>query len=241
MKKGSKKQKQDLADLHVGTVSKRDAVALIGGGCQHVHSTPLGDRDPGVKQTSEAIRSISVPSYSWELDAQADELKLSSSANRQPLIQQIATRAGIEGKRFLREKVDSVLEEMFTNALYHAYRDSNGKEKYPRRSQVTLGSNEIVTIRFRASDNGIFLSVVDQAGSLKFEDVASSLFRCYESSPQIQNKEGGAGLGTYMIFDAVTHLKVVATPGKMTSVSVWISDQRSYDPENFSFNFFHRR
>lgn len=242
MKKGSKKEKSSASsDLHCGTVSKREAVGLIGGGCRHVHSTPLGDRDPGVKQTAESLRANSVPSYNWEIEAQASELKLSSSVDRQAMIQQIIARAGIEGKRFLREKVESVMEEILTNALYHAYRDGNGKEKYARRSRVTLGSNEILTIRFRASDNGIFLSVSDQAGSLGFDDVAASLFRCYESSTQIQTKDGGAGLGTYMIFDAVTHLKFVTTPGKSAVVSCWISDQRSYDPENFSFNFFHRR
>lgn len=239
MKKGSKKEKSPTASaLHCGTVSKREAVGLIGGGCQHVHSTPLGDRDPGVKQTTDALQSNTVPSYNWELDAQSTELKLASSVDRQSLIQQILVRAGIEGKRFLREKVESVMEEILTNALYHAYRDAHGKEKYARRSRVTLGSSEILTIRFRASDNGIFLSVSDQAGSLGFDEVAASLFRCYESSTQIQTKEGGAGLGTYMIFDAVTHLKFVATSGKSTVVSCWISDQRSYDPENFSFNFF---
>ncbi len=242
MKKGPKKERIPAAsDLHCGTVSKREAVGLIGSGCQHVHSTPLGDRDPGVKQTTDSLRANAVPTYSWELEAQSSELKLASSVDRQAMIQQIVARAGIEGKRFLREKVESVLEETLTNALYHAYRDRNGKEKYARRSRVTLGSNEILTIRFRASDNGLFLSVSDQAGSLGFEDIAASLFRCYESSTQIQTKEGGAGLGTYMIFDAVTHLKFVATPGKSTVVSCWISDQRSYDPDNFSFNFFHRR
>jgi len=106
---------------------------------------------------------------------------------------------------------------------------------------VTLQNSEVLAVRYQTFSNGIYLSVTDQGGSLAFEDVARSLWRCYETSAQIENKEGGAGLGTYMVFEAVTHFKIVATPGKGATVSVWIADQRSYDPDTFSFNFFERR
>ena len=241
MKKAIATNKPKSADVHSTPSTKREAAFALAGGCRHFHSTALGERDASVKQTHAALAQASTAHYTWEGTAKAGELKLGSSVDRQALIQQVVVRAGIENKRFLKEKVECVLEEMISNALFHAYRDAAGKEKYARRSTVTLGSTEIITVRFEVIDKGIFLSVTDQAGTLVFDEVAGSLKRCYGSDTQIQAKEGGAGLGTYMIFDSVTHLKFDVAPGKATTVSCWIADSRSFDPVAFSVNFFQRR
>jgi len=69
--------------------------------------------------------------------------------------------------------------------------------------------------------------------------ISQAFSRCYgDHSTQIEDKEGGAGLGVYMVFEAVTHLKVSVTPGVSTEFSCWISDKKHFDPEYFSFNFF---
>ncbi len=224
-----------------GVFSKKSAVDAIGNGCRHLHSSTLAERDPATKSTQEALSNSTVPTYPWESGNKIEELRLASSVDRQSLIHQVITRAGIEKKRYLREKAESVLEELLTNALFHAYRNPDGKEKYSRRSQVTLKSSEVITLRFQLSANGLFLSVEDLAGSLDFNEVAQALSRCYGPGAQIENKEGGAGLGTYMVFDAVTHLKIVTSKGKKTTVSCWIADQKSHKQELFSFNFFERR
>lgn len=227
--------------LLCGVFTKKDSVATIVGGCRHIHSATLGPRDPAAKQTQDALDRAIVPVYSWEQTPTAAPMILGNSADRAALIQEIVVSTGIAKKRFLKEKVTYVLEELITNALYHAYRNPAGKEKYARSSRVTLSSEEALTVRSQVTPNGIWLSVSDQAGSLAFKDVAMSLHRCYETKNQIENKEGGAGLGTYMVFDAVTHLKFVTIPGHSTVVSCWIADQRSYDPQAFSFNYFEGR
>lgn len=242
MKKNLKNPKSEPSQkLLCGVLSKREAVATIGGGCRHVHSTALGTRDPAAKQTSDALAGQKVATYAWEPSTAVQPMLLGNSIDRAAVIQKVIVEGGIEKKRFLREKVSCVLEELITNALYHAYRNSAGSEKYARRKDVTLASQEVIEIRYQVTANGIYLSVSDKAGSLTFDDVARSLWRCYETSTQIESKESGAGLGTYMVFDAVTHLKFETKPGAYTIVSCWIADQRSYDPEAFSFNYFERR
>lgn len=221
-----------------GVFTKKEAASLIMGGCSHLHSTSLGAKDPGFVATQAALHTGKLPTYAWERTPGLIELKVGSSVDRLPLIEQVVLRAGIEGRRSVREKVENVLEELLTNAIYHAYRVASGKEKYSRRAQVTLNSNEVVTLGFHRGENGLFLKVVDQAGSLPFSEVAQSLHRCYETDGEIQQKESGAGLGTYMVFDAVTHLKFERVPGRSTSISCWIADHKSYEAETFSFNFF---
>lgn len=229
-----------LVTVNAGVLSKAEAVLLIEKGCRYVFSTELGKLDPVVKMTHAHLLQDKVPTFPWEHN-QTGELTLSGSRERQALIEEVIGRCKIEKKRFLREKVQSVLEELMTNSLFHAYRNADGREKYGRRQEVVLHDRELVQVKYGVSPQGLFLSVQDQAGTLKFEEMARALARCYSGHSQIESKEGGAGLGTYMVFDAVTHLKIVSAPGKGTEISCWIADQRSFDNQHFSFSFFERR
>lgn len=226
-------------ELLCGKYTKREAVGLIAAGTRHVHSTTLGERDPAAKETAEAISKSAFATYGWEPKTGLNQIRLVSSADRQSVIDQAVSE--LKGRRSLREKVQSVLEELITNSLYHAYRLDCGSEKYPRKSGVKLEQNETLSIFHRADASGFYLSVTDQAGTLAFQDIASALHRCYESENPILAKDNGAGLGTYMVFDAATHFKIATDAGKSTVISCWISDTRTFDPEYFSFNYFERR
>jgi len=69
------------------------------------------------------------------------------------------------------------------------------------------------------------------------------LNRCYEKGDaQIEQKDSGAGLGTYFILEAVTHMKIVVDPNKSTTVTCWISDRpTTQNADSFSFNYFEMR
>ncbi len=224
-----------------GVFSKKQAASLIAGGCAHVHSTPRHEQDPHYQATQAALASNQQAQYAWETLPEFEELKLSSSVDRLALIDETVSRLGLTTKRSVREKVESTLEELLSNALYHSYRSTTGGEKYQRRDSVTLTNSEIITLGFGKAKDGLLLQVTDQAGSLQFEQVASSLGRCYETSAQVEQKASGAGLGTYMIFDASTHIKFESVPGKYTKVSCWIADSKSFEANHFSFNFFEVR
>src|SRR6476659_9721239 len=53
--------------IAVGGMAKRDAAKRVAEGYRHVHSSPLGPRDPAVQQTEQAIANGEVPRYAWEL------------------------------------------------------------------------------------------------------------------------------------------------------------------------------
>lgn len=223
-----------------GSFSRADAANYIVGGCRHLFSTPMGDRDPLVQMTKAALAKNAVPSFPWEASGQIDSITLQDSKSRGSIIGDIEAKAGITNKRFLREKANNILEELISNAFFHAYLNAKGEEKYPRRSQALLPADEKITVSFQMGDRGIYLAVSDQGGSLTFNVLAKALGRCYQSKVQLENKESGAGLGTYMVFDSATHLKIEVNPHKGTRVACWIADQHSYSAGYFSFNFFDR-
>ncbi len=226
----------------VGVYSKKAAADRIVHGCRHLHSTPLGDKDPGVQITRANLKNPDLIPYSWEPKDAAQLCELASSQGRFELIQAIVMSLGLKGRRSLGDTVTTVLEEMISNAIYHPYRNDDGTQKYSRKQVATLAQNESVCVQYASDERGVYLSVGDQGGTITFDQIANSFKRCYgEPSAQIEQKDSGAGLGIYMVFEAATHFKLVTYPDRSAEMSCWIADKRSYDPEVFSFNFYERR
>jgi len=225
-----------------GLFSKKEAAGLIAGGTRHIHSSPHASHDACAKVTQESLAKKSLHPYPWEQHRDTHELFLNASAQRYQFINQVIQRTGVSTKRDLKEKLESLLEELVTNSIYHAYQNADASPRYARKDSIVLSEAERITIRFASGKSGIFLQVSDQGGSFKFSDVAKSFGRCYGSShQQIEAKEGGAGLGLYMSYEVTTHLKVVSVAGRETSISCWLADKTAYAPEVFSFNFFEWR
>lgn len=224
----------------VGQFSKREGGVLIARGERHVHSSSLKDRDTCVKVSRNMLSKRKILPYPWELLSNTKKLSVTSSQDRYECIRQVILDTKTEGKRVLREKVEGVLEELLTNSIYHAYQRPDGNEKYERKALVTLQKNEIISVTYACSREGVFFSVVDQGGKLSFDQVSRAFARCYnpQSEPEIETKQGGAGLGIYLIFEAVTHLKIVCQDNRETKISCWIGEKNSNTDDFFSFNFF---
>lgn len=231
--------KIELDEISCGIYTKRKAAELIIQGCRHVHSTLLGARDMCFAMTQELVGGATPKDYSWEEKAKAKTITIHSSKERHDVIRQAVAGLKSGPNRDMREKVLGVLEELITNSIYHPYKDEQGAPKYHRSKPAFLTEKEWLTVRFYSDERGVYLSVSDQGGTLKFEDVRNAFSRCYgDQAKQIDDKESGAGLGTYMIFESVTHLKITVQKGLSTEFSCWISDKKHFDPEYFSFNFF---
>lgn len=228
--------------LICGLFSRKHGAQFIASGIGHVHSTLFGARDSCVQATKKAINTDKIPTYSWEQSESCTTLPLKNSNERTKVIQEIMVKAGAEGKKRLEDKLSLVLEELLSNGFYHAY-FVNGKSKYERTKAACLSENEILTLNYAFTPEGVWLEVSDQGGNLTFDTVASSLSRCYaKSEMQILDKESGAGLGIYIVLEAVAHLKITVEPGVKTIISCWISDKpTSLSTDSFSFNFFEKR
>jgi anti-sigma regulatory factor (Ser/Thr protein kinase) len=62
--------------------------------------------------------------------------------------------------------VNILLEELITNAVYHAPVDANGKEKYIKHSRVVLDESEAVKVYVAKDSEKYGVSVMDTSGKL---------------------------------------------------------------------------
>ncbi len=226
--------------LSCGLFSKKEASGLISSGVRHVHSSSLGERDSLAKITKDAIATGTPTPFPWEF-LEANQIEISSSNQRTKVIETVLEAGSPHARRDLNDRITSVLEELLTNALFHSYLRADRSPKYPRHLPANLDRREKLILKHSAQRSGIYLSLQDKGGNFSFEDVAQSFLRCYgDSGQQISGKEGGAGLGLYMVFELATHLKVEIDKGHNTTVSCWLNDTRSLDPNFFSFNYFEK-
>lgn len=236
----AKLSKRDSINSGIGLFSKKEGASLIASGCPHIHSSILGQKDSLVSLTMNSIKSKIPAVYPWEIAPMTKQLFLASSKARKKLIEEILLEFNVKNSSSTGDKIWTSLEELLTNSIFHAYHDSNGKEKYRRNETAELLPEEKISIKFHRGSHGFFVSVQDFGQGLDFAKVSANFKRCYESSglSQIESKESGAGLGLYVVFELATHIKIVSQPGLGTVTSCWFATPSSFDPDHFSFNFF---
>ncbi len=81
--------------------------------------------------------------------------------------------------QFIRKgnNLNMLLEELITNAVYHAPMDERGKEKYKKHSEVILSEDEWVQIEVGKDSEKYGVSVMDNSGKLSKERILYSLDR----------------------------------------------------------------
>lgn len=88
--------------------------------------------------------------------------------------------------------VQILLEELITNAVYHAPVDGSGKEKYQKHSAVELQEGEEVTVTLGYDDEKFGVSVLDKSGLLTKDQVLYRLDRHISAEGVLD--ENGRGL-----------------------------------------------
>ncbi len=120
------------------------------------------------------------------------------------------------------ELVETVADELVTNAIYNAPRTEDGEPKYARlsrREPVELADDEVGTLEFACDGDYIAVAQIDPFGSLTQETVVSYLNRCLVKGPeQLSEASGGAGIGLYRVFQSLSKFVINVEPGRRTEV-----------------------
>lgn len=120
------------------------------------------------------------------------------------------------------ELVETVADELVTNAIYNAPRNPDGEPKYARRSRrepVELTDAEVGHLEFACDGDYIAVAQIDPFGALTQETVVSYLNRCLVKGPeQLSEASGGAGIGLYRVFQSLSKFVINVEPGKRTEV-----------------------
>jgi hypothetical protein len=114
----------------------------------------------------------------------------------------------------------NVADELLMNALYNAPLDSAGSPKYARldRSQtVSLLPHEAAHFRYASDGRNLAISVADPFGHLSRDTVLRYLRKCFlGGETQIDDKDGGSGLGFYYIFESLNYFVINVAPSRCT-------------------------
>jgi hypothetical protein len=167
-----------------------------------------------------------LPSFGMELSS----IEVKSAQERDDVVECVADHvawlgAGSEAKR----AVAAVVDELVTNAIYDAPRTSDGAPRYAsrdRKEKFSLDPWEYVTVRWGSNGDHIAISVSDWFGALRPEHVRACLRRCLADGDQIEQKEGGAGLGMYTALSYCTQLVVNIEHGTRTELIALIDLRR---------------
>lgn len=126
----------------------------------------------------------------------------------------------------------AIADELLMNALYDAPVDGLGQPKYTGRAKgdvITLQPHEQPTVHIGSDGRRFGISVTDPFGGL----TAATLRRYVgkglrREADQIDTKPGGAGLGLYMLFNAVHTLCLNLAPSRCTQVIGLVDIQGSF-------------
>lgn len=116
----------------------------------------------------------------------------------------------------------TVAGELLTNALYNAPMDERGGRPFARRSRreaVVLPARQAVSVTFAGDPPRIAVAVRDRFGTLESEQVIGYLAKCFrKGEDQVEKKPGGAGLGFYVSFQALSSLVANLRAGELTEI-----------------------
>ncbi len=157
----------------------------------------------------------------WGVEPYRVEIR--DSRLKQDYIQEVAVYAQALGcNERVVELVETVADELITNAIYNAPRDAEGEPKYQRlsrREPVELADDEVGQLEFACDGDYIAIAQIDPFGALTQDTVVSYLNRCLVKGPeQLSEASGGAGIGLYRVFQSLSKFIINVDPGKRTEV-----------------------
>ncbi len=137
-------------------------------------------------------------------------------------LEQIGSGEAGLNRKTIRRLLD-VGDEMITNGLYNAPADSQGKPKYrglSRPQAIELNQEEAIRLTLAMNDREVAIAASDPFGSLSPEVAFRHLLPALHNRRNTPKREGGggAGLGFFKMFRAVSRLVINIEPAIRTEV-----------------------
>lgn len=124
-------------------------------------------------------------------------------------------------RRQVRTAIGQVCEELLMNALYDAPVDADGTQLFAEvepHERINARSPQPVSVRFAATESQYVIAVRDRFGLLAKQTLVGYIDKCLRSPQQIDRKTYGAGLGLYLVANAVASLTINVAHGVATEV-----------------------
>jgi anti-sigma regulatory factor (Ser/Thr protein kinase) len=116
-----------------------------------------------------------------------------------------------------------ILEEITNNALFHAFRNAAGEEKYTIQSMESLEPHEEIRIEFGSDRHRVGFAVSDNAGNLRIETILGKIERQLNQ----QGLFDSSGRGLYLAQQLASRLIFNIEQGSRTQVIAMFDNNRS--------------
>lgn len=157
----------------------------------------------------------------WGVEPLSLEIRCSNDkADYLHTVARYATALGCKGRSI--EMIESLADELITNAIFNAPRNPDGSPKYATRSRkqpVVLEEHEVGELQIACDGSYIAIAQIDPFGALRPETIISYLNRGLIRGPnQISTVTGGAGIGLLRVFHSLSKFVINIDPGRKTEV-----------------------
>jgi len=171
----------------------------------------LPDTDP-----TPSASSLSSPSLSPTLSSSSSFLKIESAASEKKtaVLERFENfLAELPGARTIRESSILVADELYTNGSKNCWPPRGG----PGEGPVREGRIEFFA---RSDGRRLVIGCLDTYGELVLPEVLARIRSCYERgvAESINQGGGGAGIGSFMVFDHCISYYAGVEPGERTVV-----------------------
>jgi len=140
-------------------------------------------------------------------------------------------------------KIQLVLNELVTNAIYNAPVDANLRPKYKtthRKENFELLESEFVEVTAALGGNMAYMTIKDQFGRLDRDTLTQYIARGFEIGHS-EEKDGGAGLGLFLIFSMSNQFIVKRKAGQWQEITIVIEHlkrNKNFQERISSFHYF---
>ncbi len=150
----------------------------------------------------------------------------------------------------LQNMISTILSELSMNAFFDAPVDRQTNSKLfnlmDRCHDVELPDKDYIEFSAGIHNDWLIFSVTDPYGSLAKEDLLRNLARATtkKGHEQINMGPGGAGMGTYMIFNMVNHIVFAVDDQQRTTVICFLllsRSNREFEARRQSAHFFFQK
>ena len=169
-----------------------------------------------------AILSPQTCGPATEADMRKIDFDFNSSEQKSQLLQMLEDYLGAFIKRSSTiGELISVADEVYSNAIFNAPFVDDDNRKGTARGEGYVVSDRNAKFLAGHDENSVAIVVVDQYGSLKMDVVLKKILKTYQEGAdntiQLEGT-GGAGLGTFMVFERSCSMYLAVKPGELTIV-----------------------
>ena len=179
---------------------------------------------------SSVLCPAAIHSVKIERELRLASIEFYSSTQKDQVLERLlATVETVSSRRSLIEDVRLVADELFSNCIYNAPFVTAGV-KIDRRRRIDLDPLRPARLTIGADGDRLVVVCEDQFGSLEINRFLDKIKKCYEMgrAKMINLGEGGAGIGSHLIFDSCASLFCGVRKGSRTTFACVFPTKSAY-------------